>query len=49
MWLLALAFATFAAAAFVALLLLVPRDVPAISGTCALILTIAAFAVAIAR
>ncbi|MGW0163644.1 hypothetical protein ACWDWT_00415 [Streptomyces sp. NPDC003343] len=42
-------FAACAFGALVGLLLIVPRDVPAISGTCALILTIAALAVAIAH
>ncbi|MGW2933960.1 hypothetical protein ACWDA7_19395 [Streptomyces sp. NPDC001156] len=47
--LLAAAFAVCALAALAGLLLIVPRDVPAISGTCALILTVAALAVAIVR
>lgn len=47
-----LAAAFFAASVLVALAglaLLVPRDVPPITGTCALILTLAALAVAIVR
>ncbi|MEU7962382.1 hypothetical protein AB0D09_02765 [Streptomyces sp. NPDC049097] len=40
-------FAACALGALAGLLLIVPRDVPAISATCALILTIAALAVAV--
>ncbi|MGW9029129.1 hypothetical protein ACWGQ5_34370 [Streptomyces sp. NPDC055722] len=47
--LLAAFFTISALAALAGLLLIVPRDVPAISGTCALILTAAALAVAIVR
>ncbi|MEU6649493.1 hypothetical protein ABZ904_08600 [Streptomyces sp. NPDC046900] len=47
--LLAAAFALLAGLALLGLWLLDPRTVPPISGTCALILTVAALAVAIVR
>jgi hypothetical protein len=45
--LLTLCFLVCALLALVGLLLVVPRDVPPITGTCALVVTLAAFAVAI--